>query len=763
MLERTGWGASRRGRMDSKVTRSRKLVFDPLEGRALMAAALAPIASITAPAALGYQVPLNGTGGGASQTYTVTSTNPDVKATIAQGEFLTLNITHTSSGAGDPSFSGPLTFQLFSDMAPTTVSRIEQLANSGFYNGKSFFRITDLVGQGVNFIAQAGAVNVTSTGGGQDQPPAPGQPGGLPATGFPFQNEFSQQLAFTNPGQLAMANAGFSPSDISNGDFFTNTSQFFVTQNATRALDFGYTIFAQLVADPNGILPQIFAVPVQGSTGTAPTEPKSPVTITTASLSTTNPNGVVHVDTTAATAGETSNVSVTAFDPATNTTANQSFTVTVGATNPSPGPTQKPFLNVHPPVDAAIETPLNTPTSFQVQGISAGFPSDPLTYAVAGGTASTSAGGLAFVPIPSTEGTATVSANGLVTVTPAAGFSGPITVLVGVRDQTDRSPAKLGVTDVSNYDVKQYTILVGAANPPTAQPVSVSTLVNTPAQVQLLGVGNNGATSVLAYAIATQPKNGTLSNFNPSTGTATYTPTPGFVGADTFTYTTTDTSVTPNLTSTPGTVTITVSPSTAVTGAVRLIQNTANGTSVLVITPPPNKRRHQDQIAVSETFGPNPVIQVEVNGVLDSTQPAASTINEIVIYGSKTGTSTVVAPNVDVPLAGLDTGHGGTNFLNYAGSGNTSINSWFGHSAVQGGSATNAIVGRKNHLLKVVKSPGTDSVFLSEVDPYHRVPHWKASSFHGKKANLGAFYKFVGNRLVKTNQPVSAPLKPNGG
>ena len=52
-------------------------------------------------------------------------------------------------------------------------------------------------------------------------------------------------------------------------------------------------------------------------------------------------------------------------------------------------------------------------------------------------------------------------------------------------------------------------------------------------------------------------------------------------------------------------------------------------------------------------------------------------------------------------------------------------------------------------------------VTASGVDPYNRVPHWKVSGFHLKKQNLGAFYKFVGNALVKTGQPVSAPFRQN--
>lgn len=749
MLERIGRVAGRReGLAAAKVSRSRKLGFDPLEGRALMAAALAPIANITVPAALGYQVPLNGTGGGASQTYTVTSSNSDVKATVAKGDFLTFNVTHTSSGqSGDQSFTGSLTFQLFNDLTPITVSRIEQLVNSGFYTNTSFYRITP-ISTATDTIAQGGSNGTKISS--------------LPSTGFPFQNELQQQLAFTNGGELAMANAGFSNQNgINTADYFSNSSEFFVTSTATRFLDFGYTIYGQLVADPEGTLAKIDSVPLSAGT----TTPASPVTITSASLATTNPDGDIHVDATGASAGESSIITVTAFDPATNSTTAQSFTATVGPTNPFNPTTntgaaaEKPFLDVYPDVTQPLQTSENQPEIFQVQGISPGSPSDPLTYTVAGSTTTTQAAGsnnVTFNAIPTSQGTATVSPNGLVTFTPAANFTGNVTILVGVRDQIDRSGK--GLNDASNYDVKQYTINVsGSTTPvdrtPVAQPVTVTATAGTATQVQLNGLSaTTGTNQNLTYAIATQPTHGTLTLVNASTGLASYTPTGNYIGPDSFTYTVTDNGNTTNRVSAPGTVTINVT--SGVTGAVRLIG------SVLVVTPPPNPTRHQDQIAITQTSGSNPVIQVEVNGVIDSTQPNPSSLDEIVVYGSKTGTSTVVSPAVNVPVS-LDTGHGGTNFINAAASADTEIRAWFGHGAVQGGSGTNAIVGRIGHLNKVVKSPGTDSVFLSGIAPYHRVPHFKVAGAHLKAQNLGAFYKFVGKRLVKTNQPVSTLLKQN--
>ena len=130
-----------------------------------MTASLAPLANLTVPAQLGYQVPLNGSGNtDPAQTYTVTSDNPRIAATVATGPYWTLSIQHNaSSRPGDISFTGSLTFQLFQDLlgnAPgSTISEIETFTNDGYYNGKDFTRIaadfpgaTDYVAQGAPLI-----------------------------------------------------------------------------------------------------------------------------------------------------------------------------------------------------------------------------------------------------------------------------------------------------------------------------------------------------------------------------------------------------------------------------------------------------------------------------------------------------------------------------------------------------------------------------------------------------------------------------------
>jgi cyclophilin family peptidyl-prolyl cis-trans isomerase len=739
MLERTGPNMPRlEARSGSRHARtSRRLGFDPLESRALLTASLASIANITAPAGLGFQVPLNGAGGGAtSQSYTVTSSNPDVKATVATGDFLTINVTHTSSGPSDPAFTGNLVFQLFGDLTPNTVKSIENLVTSGFYTNKNIHRITSGFPDANGFVVQGGSV----TGTGLDSPPAAGQPGGLPATGYPFPDEFNQQLAFTNPGQLALANAGEN----------TNTSQFFITNSDPRFLDFGFTIFGQLVSgtDASGksTLTDLTQVALQPTTdGSTPSTPVIKPVITSATITKTNPDGVIHIDATGATQGENSVITVTATDPTTNTTATQQFTATVGQNipaNPPNGP-EKPLLASFP---SNVTVGLGQTAVYKITGVSAGFPTDPLTYTVNGGV---NAGNTAFTSVQ--NATATVDANGVVTVTPNPGFSGTINLVVGVRDQTDRTgQGGSGLNTPANFDVHPMTITVNSNAtqinlPPIASPVTVNAPTGSPTKIQLVGnTANPQSAQTLTFALLSQPKDGTISNFNPTTGALTYTSNAGFAGTDTFTYQTTDVGApTPNLTSAPATVTINVAAGN--TGAVRLL-----GT-VLVVTPVATPHKH-NAITVDEVNGN---IQVTVNGVLDSNQPAATSLSEIVVYGENTGNTITVTPDVEVATS-LDGGHGGRNFVKGDGPFST-INAWFGKNVVQGGTGVNAIVGQKGRI-KILKSDGTDSIFISPISPSNRVPHFKAAS---KKENqpVGHFFKFAGKKLVQTKFPATIKLK----
>lgn len=125
---------------------------------------------------------------------------------------------------------GKITCQLFEKEAPKTVANFVGLAEgtkewtdpkSGqkvkrrFYDGLIFHRVIP------EFMIQGG--DPTGTG--------------MGSPGYRFEDEFSPNLKFDQPGRVAMANAG--PN--------TNGSQFFITEVPTPHLSNRHTIFGQCI------------------------------------------------------------------------------------------------------------------------------------------------------------------------------------------------------------------------------------------------------------------------------------------------------------------------------------------------------------------------------------------------------------------------------------------------------------------------------------------------------------------------------------
>jgi cyclophilin family peptidyl-prolyl cis-trans isomerase len=421
-----------RGRLLGKTCKPH---LESLESRRLLDASLQPIPNLNVPVTVGSQVPLLAGAGAPNQVYTVTTSNDNIQAAIAQGKFMTVNVTHASSGGTDPAFTGSLTFQLFEDLTPLTASKIEQLVAGGFYTNRNFHRVSPFFPGPTDYIVQGGSVNGDGTG-------------QVPYAGFPFQDEFNLQLVYDGMGQLAMAN------QFGNAGFDTNDSQFFVTDpGQPRFLDFSNPIFGQLVSGQE-TLDLMTQVAVQPAfTGeNPPTMPVSPIIITSATLSDVNPNGVLHINSANSVTPGVTDVTVTATDPVTNTTASQTFQVTAVPNNDADGNpiNERAILGL---VDPNPVIGANQTYTVQLNGADA-TPGDTLTYTVQGGlTADRSA----FVPIQ--NATAAVSDTGLLTVTPTAGFTGTIKLLVGVRDQIDRSGTG-NINSPRNFNMHNITLQV---------------------------------------------------------------------------------------------------------------------------------------------------------------------------------------------------------------------------------------------------------------------------------------------------------------
>ena len=79
-------------------------------------ATLQPIANVTVPSQQGTTFPCSPPAAPTDpQTYTVTSSNPNIAASIAQGPFWNVGVSYTDPTNAANDFTGTLTYQLFSE------------------------------------------------------------------------------------------------------------------------------------------------------------------------------------------------------------------------------------------------------------------------------------------------------------------------------------------------------------------------------------------------------------------------------------------------------------------------------------------------------------------------------------------------------------------------------------------------------------------------------------------------------------------------
>jgi cyclophilin family peptidyl-prolyl cis-trans isomerase len=120
---------------------------------------------------------------------------------------------------------GDITFTLFPDKVPLTVTNFLTLAKSGFYDGIKFHRIIP------DFMAQVGDP-LTKDDSKKDL-------WGTGGPGYTIEDEFDSTLKHDSEGTVSMANTG-QPA--------TGGSQFFITFGATPWLDGKHAVFGKVTS-----------------------------------------------------------------------------------------------------------------------------------------------------------------------------------------------------------------------------------------------------------------------------------------------------------------------------------------------------------------------------------------------------------------------------------------------------------------------------------------------------------------------------------
>ena len=223
------------------------------------------------------------------------------------------------------------------------------------------------------------------------------------------------------------------------------------------------------------------------------------------------------------------------YTPANNYHGSDSFTFTVSnGTNTSTAGT----VNITVTPGTPTATPQSQSVAFnsvQALTLAATDPDNPaltLTFALGASPAHGALSGFN-------------AATGAVTYTPTTGYTGLDTFTFTASNGTNTSTAA----------TVSLTVATGV---PTATAQTVAVTFATAKSITVAGTDPDVPAKTLTFTLGTSPTHGALSGFNSTTGDVTYTPTTGYYGADSFTFTASnDTN-----TSAAATVTLNVAPGT---------------------------------------------------------------------------------------------------------------------------------------------------------------------------------------------------------
>ena len=350
---------------------------------------------------------------GQELTYTVTSDNPNVTPTLINGRSIRMSV----QGFGD------MVFKLFEDQAPLAAQRMIQLANSSHYNNVIFHRIIN------DFMAQGGGNSPLGN----------------------FDDQFNVDLQHNREGLLSMAK--------STDD--TNSSQFFITDTATRHLDFNHTVFGVLTEGDSNRQNMMTVPVVRQSTSNAEVSKPSPfevrfATSNAATIFQDKENAVVMLKAAPNAAGS-ANITVTATDA-----DGQQFVRTFRVNLAQDTVNGAPFLNAVQPIRTTIDTPVSVQLTGQdVEGNALQFLdlARMRQFFVAESNPSL---------FNTTLNYSVNQQTGVLTVNPTGGAVGTFNILVGVTSGT----LAQGGTVFADSDVQVVQVTIAPPPPAALQPTA---------------------------------------------------------------------------------------------------------------------------------------------------------------------------------------------------------------------------------------------------------------------------------------------------
>jgi len=374
------------------------VLFATLASHLIAAPIIDPISNASIPAGKSLTLPVTAASpNGRPLSYTVTSSTNRITVEVhTNNPFWKMSVVQVTTNGATGAFQTPfrggvatvtnlgdMTLMLFRDRAPKTIDVFQGFSASGFYNSNTIFhRVIP------GFMIQGGDPQTNGAGG--------------PI--LRYDDEFHPRAIFSGHGQLALANSGKD----------TCGSQFFITQGPQRFLDFGYTLFGQLLRGFN-VLTNVINTPRNGSD-----RPFADVIITRASFVTNYTDTVISLTGTNL-VGISGTIQVIADDGTVGGRTTNSFTATTvsdAANNSGPILYPQGVTNLVAPINGRLT---NIFAATDLEGSAVYW--YPLSYASALNNATTSS----FL----------TNGNLQMTITPNNNFSGVLEYQIVVSSSPD--------------------------------------------------------------------------------------------------------------------------------------------------------------------------------------------------------------------------------------------------------------------------------------------------------------------------------------